>query len=504
MGNYVSNLAKQGGITFIGNLSGRLFGFAYLVIITSLVSPSVYGTFTLGLSVVLFIRGISDLSLHRSIGYFLPKFLQENEKGKATGILYIVALLSVFTTTLAAVLLIVTSQSLARLFDDPLLSTILPVLALAIPIEALIKSVESIFKSIRVLKYRSYTKDFIRPIFRISVTSALLFSGAGIFGLVIGHIFALISSLIAGLVFFYRKCDWFRDETVDYIGKRQIISYSLPLVFAGVIYSIVGRLDQFLIGYFLDSSYVGFYQVSFILASNTLIVLKSLTPVFKPTVASVQNESNQLLTVYRNATRWITLLTLPIATTLFLAPELYLSTFFSPEYTVATGAFLALLIGYLFNSSCGPEGMMLEGLGYTKLTLVNTIILICINGILDVALIPKIGILGAGIATSIGLAVASLVGVVEIYYLRGIHPYSMDWLKLWIAILPAAALGAAILSRNLPSVLLVVILPSTIVIAYVLFLMLLSGFTEEDLSIAKQADEKFDTSIFQKIILWGS
>lgn len=503
MGNEISQLAKQGGITFVGNLFGRLLGFVYVAVITRLVSPSVYGTFTLALSIVLFIRGISDLSLYRALDYFLPQYLEDGEEAKADGTLKTVILLSLISTTLVATLLIVASQPVALLFSDPRLLTVLPVLAVIIPLETLSKSIESIFKSVKILKYRSYMKDILNPMFRLIITTVLILAGAELFGLVIGHIFALVIAIVSGLFFFYRESNWFRQGSIGSVRKRQIVSYSLPLVFAGVIYSIVGYIDQFLIGYFLDSSDVAYYQVAFILAANTLIILKSLTPIYKPTVASAQDDPDQLSIIYKTTTQWVTMFTLPIIITLLIAPQLYLSTFFSAEYTVATSAFLALLVGYLFNSSFGPEGMMLEGLGHTRLTLLNTGILIIVNGVLNVILIPRMGIVGAGIATGTGLTVAGLAGVIEIYYLRKVHPYSIHWLKLWIAISPAVIIGLIILRSSIPPILLACILPPIITIVYLISLISVSGFTDKDYEVAKKIDEKLGTSLFEKIVSYG-
>ncbi|SFS53849.1 flippase [Halostagnicola kamekurae] len=499
-----SKIVKESGITFAGSIVGRTLGFLYIAVVTRLVSPGVYGTFTLALSIVMLLRGISDLSIHRAIDYFLPQYLQNGKEQKADNTLRIGILLTLSTTGATAILVVVTSFQFSHIFDDPMLSTVLPFLAIVIPLATLLKFLESIFKGMRILKHRSYIKDFIKPITRLSITTFLLLLGAGIYGLIIGHIAGLAVAITFGSFLFIRDSNWFGSGSFRGGQIRPILSYTFPLVFAGVIYAVVGYVDYFFIGYFLTSSEVAYYQVVFTLAANTLIILKSVAPVFKPTVAGLQNDMIELSVVFKNSTRWVTMFTLPIIATLAVAPDLYISTLFSAEYAVASGAFLALLIGYLFTVSFGLEGMMLEGLGHTRLTLFNTIILIVINGILNYVFIPKFGILGAGMATATGLSITGAAGMIEIYLLYRIHPYSVDWVKVTVGIVPATLVGAYMSSFNTNDILLFVIVPSAITLCYFLILVLINGFTKDDLKMAERADKRLNTGIIKRLVSFGS
>lgn len=79
----VFTLARQGGITFAGNVLGRGLGFAFVAVATRLVTPSEYGVFTLGLSIVLFVQGFASLNIYRSVDYFVPQFLSDSNYGQA-------------------------------------------------------------------------------------------------------------------------------------------------------------------------------------------------------------------------------------------------------------------------------------------------------------------------------------------------------------------------------------------------------------------------------------
>ncbi|TKX52402.1 polysaccharide biosynthesis protein, partial [Halorubrum sp. SP3] len=214
-------------------------------------------------------------------------------------------------------------------------------------------------------------------------------------------------------------------------------------------------------------------------ASNLLIALRAITPIFKPIVAENMSNNTLLQNRFTLTTRWVTILTIPPTLTLVLAPETYLSLLFTEQYTAAATAVVALSIGYLLNAAFGPEGMMLEGLGHTRLTLLNTVVLVGVNGTLDALLVPTLGILGAGIATGTALTVAGMAGVIEIYYLRGIHSFSRGLVRVWTAALLPLLVGIVIVT-NTGGLVLVISLPILVVFSFVVGLRLIGGFTSED------------------------
>lgn len=495
----VLTLATQGGITFIGNVTGKALGFVFVAVATRLVSPAEYGVFTLALSIIMFVQGFAGLNIYRSVDYFIPQFLSNSEYGKAKGALRNVFFIGTVTSVLGAIIVFLARNLIGSVFDESLLLVALIPSVLLIPLQTINRTVLASFNSIKKLKYRVLAKDVLNPLTRISAAVVLVMGGAGVLGLVGGYLAGLTIAILAGVVFLFYEAEWLRNSTTEQVSTRSLLSYSLPLILAGVIYSMVGQIDYFVIGFFLQPSDVGQYRVGYLLSANLLIVLSAVTPVFKPMVAENQTDGEILKVRYHLATRWVTMLTLPLAITLVLAPELYLRLLFTDEYTVASAAVVALSIGYLLNASFGPEGMILEGLGHTRLTLLNTFVLVGTNGILDVLLVPRLGILGAGIATGTALTLAGLAGVIEIYHLRGILPVSRKLLRVWVAASAPLVAGWYLVSqmRGLP---VAILLPLVVFIFYIFGLRIFGGFEKEDMEIAERIDGQLGHSIFKRLI----
>ena len=226
----------------------------------------------------------------------------------------------------------------------------------------------------------------------------------------------------------------------------------------------------------------------------------SITPVFKPMVAEHKSMDTEFGSLYRLATRWAIMLTIPIAVTMLLAPETYLTLFFTPEYAVAGNVVIVLTLGYLLNSSFGPEGMVLEGLGHTRLTFLNTLLLITTNAVLDVLLVPRLGIVGAGIGTASAVTITGVIGVLEIYILREELPHSTSILKVVLAGVPTVLVGQVVTSV-LPSVVVTaLVLPIVVTITYAGSLALGEGFTEDEKRVAERIDARLGRPVVTPLL----
>jgi O-antigen/teichoic acid export membrane protein len=495
-----STLATQGGIGLVGNVAGKALGFLFVAVVTRLVSPDEYGVFVLGVSVVMFVQGFASLNIYRSIDYFVPQFLDDGDHGRAKRALQNAFLIGIASSIAGVVALVLLRNQVASLFDEPRLEFVLLLLGVLIPLQTVNRLTLTSFNSIKKIKYRVLTQKLINPIVKTLAAAGLVLGGAGVAGLVGGQLVGVAVAIVCGVAFFLYEVDWYRGATPTSVSSRSLVSYSLPLVLAGVIYSMVGQIDFFVIGYFRSSEEVGQYRVAYLLGSSLLLVLRGFTPVFKPMIAETASDPATIRNRYQLATRWITILTLPVALTLVLAPDVYFSVLFTDEYVVASAALVALVVGYIINAGSGPEGMVLEGLGFTRLTLLNSVVLVGVNTTLDIVLVPRLGMLGAGIATGTALATASLLGIAEIYLLRGVHPVSLDLLKAYAGAAVPVAFGAGVVLLVDSELVVFALLPVCLPLLYLIGLRTVGGFTEDDARVATQFDERLGYDVATRIV----
>lgn len=479
-------MARQGSITFAGDVVKKLFGFVIIAVITRLVSPAIYGLFVIASSLVLFIQTLAGLGLSRAVDYYVPQHLSDGDEDSARGVVRTATGIALVSSTIVAGVLVTVRTSVADVFDEPALAVALLMLAITLPMLAIYKILLASFNAIKRLKYRVYMRDFVRPSVRLMVTAGLLIFGYGLIGVVAGYIVGLFVAVCVGVLLLVRNAPGLVRGPGRPANPKPLLSYATPLAVAGLIYVILGQIDYFVIGVFGTSEGVGIYRVGYMLAANLLIIFTAVSPVFKPLIAEVRTDDAAVQRHYRTATRWVAGLTLPLAITVTLGASAYLSLIFTDQYAAGTIAVAILSFGYFVNVVCGgPDGALLQGLGYSRLVFFNTTLLLTTNLVGSLLLVPRLGITGAAIGTSSALTLAGLAAVTEVYVIRDIHPFTRDLAKVFVAAVPAAAAGGVVLLVA-PDIVVAVFLPVVVFATYGLVLVATDAFTQDDVSFANE------------------
>ncbi|MDG5759232.1 flippase [Natronococcus sp. A-GB1] len=483
----VTTLAKQGSITFAGNVINGAMGFAIVMLMTRFVSPSVYGLFVLATSVILFMQVFANLGLPLAIDYFVPQYLDDDEYGKAKGVIVQVTATVLVTSSLVALALALSAAAFAEFFEEPALRVGLLLLSVTIPMLAIYNVLLTSYYSIKKLQYRVIMRDLVRPIVRFTATAGLLLAGFGLLGLVAGYIVGLFVAITVGAaVFTYKAWDLLSRE-LELVAPGPLVKYSVPLAMTSVVFVLMGHVDYFVLGFFLDSDDVGIYRVGYMLGSGLMIIFNSLSPVFKPLIAESRNDIGLVEQRFRIMARWIAGITLPVAIFLSLGASSFLAVLYTPQYAEATAVVALLAVAFLFNVTFGgPDGSLLQGLGYSRFVFANTLVLFGVNLLVSFTLVPFLGMEGAAIGSATALFLVGGLTLAEIYYLDGIHPFTRDFAKIVGAGIPAAVAGAPIVYVLESDLLTVVVLPIVVVATYAGTLVLTDAFTDDDARMAAE------------------
>ncbi len=476
----VSILARQGGITFVGNLAKSVSGFALVMVMTRFVSPSVYGLFILAISIVTFLRVFAYLGLPLAIDYFVPQYLADDEPGKAKGVIVQVTAAVLVTSSLIALALAFGSSAVSEFFGEPSLRVALLLLSVSVPMLAIYKVLLTSYYSIKRLQYRVVMRDLVRPIVRFGATLGLLVAGFGLLGLIGGYVVGLLVAITVGAILFTYRAWEIVSADLEFVAPGPIATYAVPLAMTSVVSVLMGRIDYFLLGFYLTSEDVGIYRVGYMLGTALLIIFSSLAPVFKPLIAERKDDTELVQRRFRVAARWIAGLSLPIAITLSLGASAYLSVLYTPQYAEAS-AVVALLSGaFLFNATFGgPSGKLLQGLGYSRIVFGNTLVLLGTNTVVSLALVPFLGVEGAAIGSATALVLVGSLTIAELYYLDGVHTFTRDFAKVVLSGVPATIAGVPVVVL-LPATAVVVVLPVVVLVVYALSLVVTNAFTDSD------------------------
>jgi O-antigen/teichoic acid export membrane protein len=225
--------------------------------------------------------------------------------------------------------------------------------------------------------------------------------------------------------------------------------FTLPRAFAGTIQIALQRLDILFVGALRGAAAAAVYTAAtrFVVVGQigNQAIWYAVQPRLAMLVASRDLAAARRL--YRVSTAWVILLTWPLALAVLVAAPLVLKAF-GAGYSSGMSTMVVMSVALLFSSACGLVDIALITVGKTSWNLWNTALAFVVNIAIDVALIPRIGIVGAAIGWAAAIFVRNALGLAQVGRSFGFYPFSRaaTLVELGAVVCFAALPGAALLA----------------------------------------------------------
>lgn len=419
-------------IALAGIAAGLLFGFIARIIIARYGTQSDYGVFSLALVVVNILALIAILGLESGTPRYVAFFRAKSETGKVQATISASVLLSALASILLGLALFFGSGLVAtKIFHDPGLILPLKILAFSIPFLTLIAVLASTFRGFDRVEEKVYFQDMLRNVlFVLALIPVLVFNLSFIS---IFYSYLLAVAVCAMLFVLYTT----KKLPVKLLSKpggssvgRELVRFSIPLLGVAMFQMMMGYTDTLMLGYFKASSLVGLYNAASPLAQFMYTPMFAMTLIYAPTISGLYARDllPEMGRNYTIVTKWVFSASLPLFVILLLFPEVILGFLFGANYTAASQALRILAVGFLVINLLGPNGTTLMVIGKTRFLLWASAAAAGINVILNIALIPQWGIVGAAIATAISIALHCIIRHVKLHSMLKVSPLTKNLL----------------------------------------------------------------------------
>jgi len=272
-------LAKSSLIVFGGVLFSKIFTYLYRVIIARSLGPQEYGIFSLaavilGLFISLSFIGTSEgIIMHTSIYRAVNKINRIKYLYKLS-----IRIIFTFSIIFGAIMFLSSGYLATNIFNSPALITYLKIFSFLVPISVISIIYLNFLRAYEKIKEFSFVFNILQNIFKLGTLIFIILLGI--------KINPVITSYFAGIllmgIFVYYYC---RMKIPELFGKDNLkenerknirlafFSYSWPLFFSGLFYSIFYWIDSLSLGYLKGVTEVGFYN-----AAAPIALLLMLTP----------------------------------------------------------------------------------------------------------------------------------------------------------------------------------------------------------------------------------
>lgn len=193
---------------------------------------------------------------------------------------------------------------------------------------------------------------------------------------------------------------------------RALLRYSLPLSLNELLAGVLQRADLWMILYFLGPAPAAVYAVMSTLTAGVRAVRQSYDQLLIPVVGSMEpGARHRLPEVFSFAAHRITIIQLAVAVGVLFFPAELMS-IAGRDYVIEPQALSILLAAQVVQGLGGLAGTVVLGLGHSRPLLVSSGVALVINVALNAILIPRQGIVGAALATTIAVAMSGVFLVV--------------------------------------------------------------------------------------------
>lgn len=248
--------------------------------------------------------------------------------------------------------------------------------------------------------------NFINNVSRVLIQVAAIFLGYGIAGLVGGFVAGLLIATIIEVRFFDLHLVRFKW---GHVKSLSAFSFWLFLTSTGVL--LYTYADSIMIGYYLTNADVGVYRVVFQFTTLAVIATIALRATLWPKV-SRWGKTGEIKNIEESLSRafsYSLILAVPVFTGGILLGDRLLYFFYGAEFAKGYPVLIVLLFTQIVNVFQFFFTMYLGALDRQKESFKVTAVAVTANIVLNILLIPLIGIMGAAIATIVTMSLNAIL-----------------------------------------------------------------------------------------------
>jgi O-antigen/teichoic acid export membrane protein len=476
--------ARGGAIVLVGRIALRALGLGIQLLLSNFLGARSYGLYSLGINVLHWLQHVSQLGLVNGVVRFVSMYQSDGDtpriKGTILGSLVLAALVSV----LLAVVLWAGAQHLCdRYFHEPELAPYLRFLAFGLPFTVLLLLCQGVLRGFQRMGAMEGLLLF-RTFLQFLLVACLCLVGLAIGGAVAAFVVSAAIAFVFGLYLINRiQSGLFSDFKLDLL---RLLRFSIPVLFTGLSYTLLARLDLLLIGYYMDASDAGYYRAAITVATQVTLMLSVMNTVFAPMISQLHHrgEHQELRQLYKTVTRWSLASALPICLVLVTLSRPILGLFGS-DFSAGVPALTILALTQTATVAMGSVGFLLQMTGKQDWVLVNSVIAAVTNVVLNVLLIPRWGISGAAVATGLSFALNQFLAMAQVWIFLRFHPWTMAYAAIFLA-----SGGALIIHLLIPASVMIWPLRALIMVGTYSVIFMLRGLDPGDRLVLRAFSDK--------------
>src|SRR5438128_2843074 len=394
-------IRQNAAYAFAAQMATAAFTAALTLFLVRRLGPGSYGLFALALSVGGLAILPADLGVSGSVARLIAR---ERDSERTLAAVFADAIrLKAATTGLAGLVLFFLAGWIAGIYGNPALVWPVRVVALSVFAESTLGLLTGVFVALGKVSVNFYVL-LIESALEAGVSIVIVLFGGGAAGALAGRASAYWFACVLALALVGRHVgSWARQLRRRSAGHvRAIAAYASVLALVEGSWVVFTKIDGLLIGGFLNAAAVGLFQAPMRLASVLSYPGLALAAGIAPTLARPESARPEAFT---RALRYLAIVQVAVIVPLIVWAEPIVRLLLGSQFA-RSAAVLQAIAPYVFLAGFAPlVSIAVDYLGDARLRIPITLATVAINVVLDVILIPRVGIVGAAIRADVAFAV---------------------------------------------------------------------------------------------------
>lgn len=395
------------GVSFA--LLAQLVGGALTAILTIFLgrtlSAGQLGAFTFGLSVITLATLFADLGISSSTSRFLA---ERRDQPKAVAAVFRTAIrLKLLTGISVTVILFVLAGPICSAFGIHGAVWVMRVCAVAMLMQTMFGLCLGTFVALGKIRY-TLVLTTIESVTEVSVTLSLVLLGAAATGAALGRVIGYAVGLVVGLVVSRRMIGRLsmrhRKGDRSIVSPRRIVGYAGPLVLVEAAFRVFTSIDVLLIAAIIGG---GAPVAAFALPVRLTLFLEypgsAVSSAVAPRMTRRANKGD--LALLEQSLHYLLIVQMLITAPLLIWPEAIIHLLFGNKYPEASAVLRGLAPYVFFSGIAQLTTLTVNYLGEAWRRVPLAVMMLTVNIVIDVLLLPRIGVVAGAIGTSAAYAI---------------------------------------------------------------------------------------------------
>lgn len=415
-------------VAFVMKAMGAVLAFAFNVLLARFLGAEGAGVYFLALTVAMVASVIGRVGLDNCLLRFVASNAEVNDWSAVKGVCRKGMTLALAASAAAAALVFIAAPWIASsVFANPDITWPIRMTAFSIVPFSLLSLYAEMLKGLKHIRDATLIQGIgVNGLSLIGLY--LVGSSLGVSGAILAFTIAAAVTSIAGFWLWSSASAGARGVT-GHFDTGKMLGSSMPLLWISVIGLVISTASTFILGVLGTKADIGIFGV----ASRTAILISFLmiavNSIAAPKFAALYRlgDMEALGSTARSSAKLLTVLVAPVLLFFMIFPSSVMG-LFGEQFRQWGNVLRILAAGQFANVVTGSVGYLLMMSGNERLLRKNIAYTALLNLLLNLLLIPVMGVMGAAIATSVSLALQNLHASYLVY--RKIRIVTIPWLPM--------------------------------------------------------------------------